>query len=126
MNSFPPPGRFLQSRDLGNLHHHLLLPGLLDIWPDRVRRGLHPLAAHWRRLGPALWHPAGLHYAAQFHTGKSDRVAVLGEAPYSQQGGGVCWQRGCYKSGTHPSAERNFTVAPFQLTLILHILKKQN
>lgn len=52
------PLRNLQSFDSGSVHPDLLLPGLLDLRPGRVRWGLHPVAAHWCGLGAAVWNIA--------------------------------------------------------------------
>lgn len=51
-----PLPRFLQPHDTGHVHTDVFLPGLLDLWPDSVCRGLHPLPADRGSLGEALWH----------------------------------------------------------------------
>ena len=48
--------RFLQPHDAGHVHTDVFLPGLLDLRPHGVRRGLHPLPADRRCLGETLRH----------------------------------------------------------------------
>lgn len=48
--------RFLQPHDTGHVHPDVFLPGLLDVWPHGVCRGLHPFSADRCCLGTAVWH----------------------------------------------------------------------